>query len=305
MSSELWDLLVIGGGPAGVTAAIYTARMDLKTLLLEKKVIGGQVNESPLIENYPGFTKITGPELSKRFREHLKSEGASVRTVEKVTELELRGKIKTAHTNAGVYRAKAIIIATGCRHRKLAVPGEEELLGKGVSYCALCDATAFRNRRVAVIGGGNTASISSLYLTKFASEVIMVCRDRSIRAERCRRDQLAKLKIKTLYNAEVTKIEKKDKIIHLHLLDRTTDQKTTLEVGGVLVCIGMQPESEVAKEAGVAVDERGRIKVDECMRTNIEGVFAAGDVTGGVCQITTAVGKGTVAAMSAVDYLQL
>lgn len=296
---------MIGGGPAGSTAALYATRMGVKTLLLEREIIGGKVNEAPFVENYPGFIRIQGLDLGRRFKDHLIKEGVDFHTLEKVLDLDLLGDTKSVKTNIADYRTKTVIIATGGRHRKLGVPGEDEFIGKGVGYCALCDATPLKGKKVAVIGSGNTASVSSIYLTKFASEVFLIPRGHKIKAERCLKNRIDELGIQTIYEREVTRMEGEEWLQRVFLKDRKTGVEEALDVGGVIVCIGILPESELARRAGVAVNERGYIKVDGSMRTNIDGVFAAGDITGGIQQITTSVGEGTLAAISACERLSM
>lgn len=301
-----YDVIIVGGGPAGLTAAIYSARAMLRTAVVSKD-FGGQVLDAHLVENYPGFPSIRGSELMERFAEHAKGAGAELVQAE-VLSIERDGDTFIVHTSAGTTRAKAIIYAAGSAHRKLGVPGEEELLGRGVSYCAICDAALFKGKTVAVIGGGNTAFADAELLTEHAEEVYLVHRRREFRAEPIYVERLRRNpKVKFVTPYVVVRIEGGERVEGIVLRNVETGEETFLEVDGVFVDIGMVPRTDLLKPLGVELDESGYVIVREDQSTNIPGLFAAGDVTtamNGVHQIVTAAAQGAVAALSAYEYIK-
>ena len=303
---EHWDLIVIGAGPAGLTAGIYGARSGLKTLVIEEKTPGGAAALTPLIENYPGFAEgISGQDLALRMASQCRKVGATVNELEKVTRLSLKNKEKLVKTDRAKYTASAIIIASGCDYRKLGVPGEEELAGRGVSYCATCDGPFFKGKRVLVVGGGNTAVISAIFLANLASNVKLAHRRNQLRAEEALIQNLYAHKVEILWNTELKQIKGDGKVKNAVLFNNKTSKTVEIDVDGVFVQVGEVPNNKVAKEAGVDVDREGYIIVDERQRTNIEGVYAAGDVTiNPVKQIGTAVGQAIVAAVEAFGYIK-
>jgi thioredoxin reductase (NADPH) len=302
---EKWELIIIGAGAAGLTAGLYGARSGLKTLIIEEKMAGGNTVNAPVIENYPGFISITGQELVQKMVEQCTRFGVEIRQLEKVEGLEL-DNVKKVFTNRNVYEASAIIIATGTHHRKLGVPGEEEFGGKGVSYCAICDAPFFKDRRVLVVGGGNSAAITALYLSEIASTVKLSHRRSQLRAEEALVRELKKKEnVEILWNTVVKEIKGDTLVREVVLYNNETGETSKLETDGVFVQIGEVPNSEFAQKAGIKVDEVGYIIVDVRQRTNKEGVYAAGDVTNRpVKQIGTAVGEGTIAATDAYGYIR-
>jgi thioredoxin reductase (NADPH) len=298
-------LIIIGGGPAGLTAGIYGARSGLKTLLLEEKTLGGAAAESPLIENYPGFPAITGQELVNKMAEHCRKFGVTIKEIEGAKELTLSGEKKIVKTDKASYSASAVIIATGSHYRELGVPGENEFKGRGVSYCAVCDGAFFKGKRVAVIGGGNSAATSALYLSNMASNVKLIHRRDQLRAEEALFRNLQERKVEFIWNSVVREIKGDTKVKSVIVYNKKTDETKEIEVDGVFVQVGEVPNSQLAVKAGVAVDKGGYIIVDERQRTNIAGVFAAGDVTNGpVKQVGTAVGQAIVAATEAFGYIK-
>lgn len=303
---EHWDLIVIGAGPAGLTAGIYGARSGLKTLVIEEKTPGGAAAVTPLIENYPGFAEgISGQELSLKMATHCRKVGATVNEIEKVTRLNLRNKEKLVETDKTKYTASAIIIASGCEYRKLGVSGEKELAGRGVSYCATCDGPFFKERKVMVIGGGNSAVVSAIFLANLTSNVKLAHRRDQLRAEEALIKDLYTNKVEILWNTELKQIKGDVKVKSAVLFNNKTGETVEIDVDGVFVQVGEVPNSQVAKEAGVDVDKGGYIIVDERQRTNIDGVYAAGDVTiTPVKQIGTAVGQGIIAAIEAFGYIK-
>jgi len=302
---EEWELIIIGAGPAGLAAGIYAGRRELKTLILEEKIPGGAAADSPLIENYPGFKSIGGRELMNRMLEHCKSFGAQIHELESVKELSLNQQEKVVKTARGTYRAKAIIVATGSHHRELGVPGEKEFRGRGVSYCATCDGPFFKDKRVIVVGGGNTAAVSALFLADIASEVSLVHRRNQLRAEEAIFRELQRKGVKFFWNSVVKEIRGENLVKSAVIYNQKTGETREIEVDGIFINIGEEPNSQIAKAAGIKVDERGYIIVDSRQRTNIPGVYAAGDVTNcPVKQIGTAVGQGIVAAEEAYGYVR-
>jgi len=303
---ESWDLIIIGGGAAGLAAGIYGARSGLKTLVLDEKLAGGTMADAPLIENYPGFQSINGMELAQKMVAHCRKAGAAIREFEKVLEMNLESDKKIIKTNKTIYEAKAVIIASGSHYRELGVPGEKEFRGKGVSYCGICDGPLFKGKRVLVVGGGNSAVITALYLAEIASEIKIAHRREEFRAEEALITALkAKENIEILWNTEINEIRGERLVNKVIVFNNKTKETKELPVDGIFVQVGEDPNSQLAKEAGVAVDEDGYILVDIRQRTNIPGVYAAGDVTNHpVKQVGTAVGQGITAALEAYGYIR-
>jgi len=303
---EKWDLIIIGAGAAGLAAGIYGSRSGLKTLILEEKLAGGATADAPIVENYPGFMQISGAELAEKMLFHCKKTGVVIRDLEAVTALVLNGELKKVKTSRTEYEATAVIIATGAHYREIGVKGEKEFRGRGVSYCGVCDGPFFKGKKVMVVGGGNTACATTLYLSNLADEVFVVHRRDAFRAEEALvRDLASKGNVKIFWNMEIQEI-KGDKAVKNVVLRRVqTDEIREVAVDGVFVQIGEYANSELAKEAGVESDEEARIKIDIRQRTNVAGVYAAGDVTNHpVKQIGVAVGQGITAALEAYAYIK-
>ena len=303
---EHWDLIVIGAGPAGLTAGIYGARSGLKTLAIEEKTSGGAAAVTPLIENYPGFAEgISGQDLALRMASHCRRVGVTINELEKVIRLTFRNNEKLVKTHKKEYTASAIIVASGCEYRKLGVLGEKELAGRGVSYCATCDGPFFKKKAVLVVGGGNSAVVSAIFLANLASNVKLAHRRNQLRAEDALIKDLHTHKVEILWNTELREIKGDVKVESAVLFNNKTGEDVEINVDGVFVQAGEVPNSQVAKEAGVYVDKESYIIVDERQRTNIDGVYAAGDVTiAPVKQIGTAVGQAIVAAVEAFGYIK-
>jgi len=303
---ESWDLIVVGAGAAGLAAGIYGARSELKTLVLEEKMAGGTTADAPLVENYPGFQSISGIDLAKKMAVHCRSTGVVIHEFERVLSLDLKGEKKIVETNKTTYEAKAVIIASGSHYREIGVPGEKEFRGRGVSYCGICDGPLFKGKRVLVVGGGNSAVITALYIAELASEVKVAHRRDSFRAEEALVTALKrKENVEILWNTEVKEIRGEKLVNKVTVFNNKTGETKEMLVDGVFVQIGEAPNSQLAKEAGVEVDKGGYITVDIRQRTNIEGVYAAGDVTNHpVKQVGTAVGQGITAALDAYGYIR-
>ncbi|MGB9777789.1 MAG: thioredoxin-disulfide reductase [Candidatus Bathyarchaeales archaeon] len=303
---ENWDLIIIGGGAAGLAAGIYGARSGLKTLVLDEKLAGGTMADAPLIENYPGFQTVNGMELAQKMATQCRKAGATIHEFEKVVEMNLKSDKKIIKTNKTAYEAKAVIIASGSHYRELGVPGEKEFRGKGVSYCGICDGPLFKGKRILVVGGGNSAVITALYLADLASEVKIAHRREEFRAEEALVKALkAKGNVEILWSTEISEIKGEKLVNKVIVFNNKTKETKELLVDGVFIQVGEDPNSQLAKEAGVAVDEDGYILVDIRQRTNIVGVYAAGDVTNHpVKQVGTAVGQGITAALEAYGFIR-
>ena len=307
MTEDLnWELIVIGGGPAGMTASIYGARYGLKTLLLESKVLGGAQATSPGIENYPGYTFVVGLDLATKMKEQVKKCGAIIKEITEVKSIDREGDDGEflLETRRGVYRAKAIIIATGGGHKHLNIPGEDQLTGRGVSYCATCDGPLFRDKTVAVVGGGNTAVTEALYLSEVVGKVYLIHRRDELRAEKVVQDYIFNSSVEILWDTIVKEIKGDDLVNELLLQNVKTGEERNLSVDGAFIALGSNPESTLAKSLGVETNERGEILVCSKQSTNIPGVFAAGDVVESMKQIAVAVGHGAIAADSAYSYIR-
>jgi thioredoxin reductase (NADPH) len=301
---DLYDIIIIGGGPAGLTAGLYGARSRAKTLIIEKGKWGGQAATTEELENYPGSVEQpTGPEITSRMKKQAEEFGVETR-VETVTKLELGEKIKKVVTDNAQYRAKTLIIATGAKPRLLGCPGELELRGKGVSYCATCDADFFTDLRVVVVGGGDSAIQEALYLTKFAEKVTVIHRRDELRAAKSIQEKaFANDKIDFIWNSVVSEI-KGDGIVEKVIVKNVkTDELSEVETDGVFMFVGYDPVSELVKGL-VDMDARGYIITDEDMNTSIEGVFAAGDIRKkSLRQVVTAASDGAIAAARAEHYI--
>jgi thioredoxin reductase (NADPH) len=302
---EKSDLIIIGAGAAGLTAGIYGARSGLKTLILEKQMPGGATVESPWIENYPGFSSISGQELIAKMVTHATKFGVQINQFEPVTDLDVKGETKTVRTGKATYEASAVIITTGCHHRELGVPGEKEFSGKGVSYCALCDGAFFKGKKVMVVGGGNNAATSAQILAHLASNVKLIHRREQLRAEEIILEDLRRSNVEFLWNTEVKEIKGNNVVKSVVVSNNKTGEIKEIEVNGVFVQVGEVPNSDFAKNAGIQVDNEGYITVDSQQRTSIPGVYAAGDATTNpVKQIGTAVGQAIVAVVDTFGYIR-
>jgi thioredoxin reductase (NADPH) len=301
-----WDVIIVGAGSAGLAAAIYAVRSGLKTLVLDEKFAGGTISDAPTIVNYPGFAEISGGELAQKMTEHARKLGATIHDIEAVTALSLQGEEKTVTTTAASYQAKAVIIATGSHYKEVGAKGEAAFRGRGVSYCGVCDGPFFKGKHVLVVGGGNSAVITTLYLSGLASKVTVVHRRHMFRAEESLvKDLTAKSNVQVLWNTEIAEIKGDKQVRTVELIDKVSGKTSEVEVAAVFVQVGEAPNSQLAAASGVDVDEHGYIKIDIRQHTNLAGVFGAGDVTNHpVKQVGTAVGQGITAALEAYAYVR-
>lgn len=301
----MYDIIIIGSGPAGLSAAIYAQRACLDTIVIEKNGIsGGQVLNTWEVDNYPGFPGVTGFELSRQFREHANKLGARV-VQDEVVQVELSGNVKKVVCEEETYEARCVILASGAHHRTLEVPGEEELRGAGVSYCATCDGAFFRGRTVAVVGGGDAALEDAIFLARMCEKVYIVHRRDKLRGAKRLQERLQALEnIEFVWNSETAAIEGNGQVEALRLRQTKTGEEKRLDVDGVFIAVGIAPESELY--AGqLELDEQGYIRADESGQTGVPGVFAAGDVrTKALRQILTAASDGANCVASAERYLQ-
>jgi len=301
-----YDIVIVGGGPGGLTAGLYGARAERKTIALEKGLPGGQIANTEEVEDYPGFEHISGAELAMKMAEHAKKFGMELVT-EEVEEVYVDGDERVARCASGtLYRAKAVILSTGGSPVKLGVPGELEYAGKGVSYCAICDGAFFRGQVIAVVGGGDAAVEEGMFLTKFGSKVYIIHRRDQLRAQKIiQKRAFANEKVEFIWNTVVEAISGSDKqVTGLSLKNVKTGEKSTLKVGAVFPFLGFRPNSNLTREA-LRKDQGGYILTDNRMETSIKGIFACGDVRSQlVRQITNAVGDGTTAAVAAEKYIE-
>ena len=302
--SKNYEVVIIGGGPAGLTAGLYTARAGLKSLLIERGAFGGQILNAPLVENYPGFPEgISGAELGALMHQQAAKYGLKTVTAE-VTGVKA-GRTHKIITDGGSFEAKAIIIAVGSEYRKLGVPGEETLVGHGVSYCATCDGFFFRKREVAVVGGGDAAITDALELTQHATKIYVIHRRDQLRAgEVLQKRAMAQPKIRFIWDTIVEEIVGGEVVKALQLRNVKTKKSSALEVAGVFVAVGLKPNSQHFADI-LKLSKSGHISTDETMATSAPGFFAAGDVRqSSARQIATAVGDGATAALAAFSYLR-
>jgi len=302
--TETYDVIIVGAGPAGMAAAIYTGRARLKTLILEKGMPGGQILLTDFVENYPGFPEGVVPfELMDNFRKHAEKFGAKIETDE-VKEIRKEGELWHVVGNKGEYSGRAVIIATGSSYRKLGLPEEVELTGRGISYCGTCDGAFFKDREVAVVGGGDHALTEALFLTKFCTSVKVIHRRDEFRGEKIIQERIfANEKIEVLWDSVIEEIKGKDKLESISIRNVKDETIRELKIDGLFISVGMDPNTSFVKGL-VEMDEMEQIKVSQKMTTSQPGIFAAGDVTN-ACpeQMATAVGTGVAAALAVDEYL--
>ena len=304
ITEHIYDMIVVGGGPGGYTAALYAARAGLDTVVLEKLSAGGQMALTEQIDNYPGFEDgIDGFSLGEKMKRGTERFGVETKLTE-VLSLDLSGAVKKAETSEGPLFARTIVLATGAGPRELGIESEQELIGKGVNYCAACDGMFYKNKTVVIAGGGNTAAADALILSRICKKVIVVHRRDTLRATKIYHEPLMKAEnVEFRWDSEIIELLHDEKVIGIRLRNVKTGEETTLACDGVFVSIGRKPSSELAKDQ-VAVDPAGYIIADESTRTNIPGVFAVGDVrTKALRQVVTAVADGATAVYYAEEYL--
>lgn len=304
MENKVADVLIIGGGAAGLTSAIYCGRAGLKTVLCESGFSGGKIISVNSIENYPGFSSVNGFELAEKMKEQALNSGVEIKEFLKTEKVNLKDKVKNIYTDSTVFEAKCVIIATGSQKVLLDVKNEEKFHGNGVHYCAECDGFLYKNKTVAVTGGGSSAVSAAIYLSESASKVLMIRRKDSFHCEKILLDRLKKISnIQILYNWNITDLLGEDKLIGIEVQNTRNNTRGILSADGVFVFNGSRPSTELFKDV-LSLDSEGYIFTDENMCTNIPGVFAAGDVRSKLCrQITTATADGTAAAYSAEKYI--
>lgn len=300
----MYDTMIIGAGPAGMTAALYAARSNLKVALLERGIYGGQMNNTAEIENYPGYARISGPELADKMFEPLENLGVE-HLFGQVEKIEDHGNYKKIITEDGAFETKTVILASGANHRHLGVPGEEEYNSRGVSYCAVCDGAFFRDEDLLVVGGGDSAVEEAIFLTRFAKSVTIVHRRDQLRAQQLLQERaFANEKISFIWDSVVKEIKGDDRRVTSVVFENVkTGQSSESDFGGVFVYVGLDPVSDFVKDLGIC-DEAGWIVTDQHMKTAIDGIYAIGDVRQkDLRQITTAVGDGAVAGQEVYKYI--
>jgi thioredoxin reductase (NADPH) len=302
---KIYDVIIIGAGPAGMTAAVYASRANLATLMIERGIPGGQMANTEEVENYPGYESILGPELSNKMFEHAKKFGAEYAygDIKEVIDGE---EYKTIKAGAKEYKTRAIIITTGAEYRKIGVKGENELGGRGVSYCAVCDGAFFKNKELVVVGGGDSAVEEGVYLTRFASKVTIIHRRDQLRAQKILQDRaFANEKVDFIWNTTVKEInEENGKVGSVTLVSTENGEEREFKADGVFIYIGLDPLSKPFEALGIT-NEHGYIETNDDMETKIPGIYAAGDVREKTLrQIVTATGDGSIAAQSAQHYIE-
>jgi thioredoxin reductase (NADPH) len=300
----MYDIIIIGGGAAGLTAAIYAVRAGMNVIILEKMGVGGQIMLTDDVENYPGFLFISGPELMERFEKHVEKFGVEIK-YEEVKAIKTKGKIHVVVTDSAEYETISVIVSSGSQPRKLRVPGEDTFIGRGVSYCAVCDGIFYKDKEVAVIGGGDAAIKESIYLTQIVKKITVIHRRDQLRAEKILQDQaFSNPKIDFIWNHVVESVNGKDSFEGITIQNvQNPEEKKTLSVGGVFVYIGHIPNT---KFIDVEKTSNGMIKTNPCsLKTSVNGIFAAGDCRD-TClrQIATCVGDGALSAYNAGEYVE-
>ncbi len=299
----MYDIIIIGCGPAGMTAGIYASIAKKKILILEKEIYGGQIVNANKIKNYPGFEEITGFDYATKLYNQLKNYNPEIK-FEEVIEVNDNGETKQIKTKKSNYIAKSVIIATGSKNKKLGLSNEDKLLGKGISYCATCDGAFYKDKVVAITGGGNTAIDDALYLSNIVKEIFVIYRQKSFKTESINIDELRKKKnVKIILNSNITDIKGKDKLESIVIKNNDTEEKNELHIDGLFIAIGHIPVSGIFKNI-INIDEKGYINSDETCKTNLNGIFVAGDIRKKqIRQLTTACSDGTIAALNACKFL--
>lgn len=303
MSAEI-DLAIIGGGPAGLSAAIQGARLGLETVVLESKSVGGKVLDTQIIEDYPGFVEISSMKLISVMRKQALKSGAKIKELEEVLKIDVFRGEKRIVSSKDMYFAKTIIVATGGKYKKLRVPGEEKYTGRYVFYSAASSGSLLKRKRVAVIGNGTIAALNALMLISTAEAVYLICSDNKLYIDAHLKRKMTRSNINILWNTSVASIDGGASVRKITLVDKITNETRELEVDGVFISLGLEPESDIARQIGVAIDDNKYIVVDKKQRTSVPGIFAAGYVANGILKTAIAVGEGVIAAISAYEYLK-
>lgn len=305
MADKTFDIIILGGGPAGLSAAIYAARSAAKTAIIDISMLGGQPSNYLELENYPGFAKIGGYDLMEKFEEHADMFGIQKFPMEEIQSVDLTSDIKTVTTLNGEFKSKSIIIATGAQSKKLGVEGEKEFVGRGVSYCAVCDGAFYKDKVVAVVGGGNAAVEEACYLTKFASKVYLIHRRDELRADKIVQERAFKNeKLEFIYDTIVNKINGENLVKSATIENVKTHEIKDLAIDGIFPYIGFEPNADLFT-GQVKQDKNGFIIVDEAMQTSVKGVYAIGDVrVTPLRQVITAAADGAIAAVYAGRYIE-
>lgn len=297
----MYDIIIIGGGPAGLTAALYACRANKKTLVIEKETFGGQITFSPKVENIPGFVSLTGNEFAEKLVEQVLEQGADVESCE---ALEIRdGEIKTVVTDCGEFEGKAVVVATGAKHRMLGIEGEEKFVGEGISFCAVCDGAFYKGKRVAVVGGGNSALQEAILLSELAEKVYVIQNLDYLTGEKKLCDQLDKLENVEIITGTVIEAFLGENELEGIVIKNSAGESSELSLDGVFVAIGLIPQNDAFKNV-IELDERGYAVIDESCTAQTDGIFVAGDCrTKKIRQVTTAAADGAIAALAACDYI--
>ena len=303
---EKYDIIIVGAGPGGLTAGIYAGRQGTKTLILDKNLAGGIGREVPEMENYPGFDLVSGLELAEKMKNQCVKnvelhENEGVNTIEKIEDNDYNFKVESDEHS---YLTKTVIIATGSSHQQLNIPGEEEFKGRGVSYCATCDGMFFAGKDIAMVGGGNSALQEAVFLSNLGCNVTVIHRREEFRAEQYLQDKLKEKGIKTIMNATVEEIKGDILVNSITIKDKESGELKDFEVNGVFISVGYKPHTKLAEELGVDLDRNNQIITDKNQKTNIDYVYSAGDVCGGVKQWVVACGEGAIAATSAYKDIE-
>ncbi len=300
---EEYDIIIIGAGPAGLTAGIYAGREGLKSLIIEKNVKGGNANTAPIILNYPGYNSIPGLELLKKISEQAQKY-TEIKENEELKKIERHNNGFRLITSKTEYLTKSIIFCSGTTYRKIGVKGEDEYVGKGISYCSICDGMLFKGRDVIVVGGGNSAAEHALHLKDIGVNVKIVHRRDELRAQKYLQEKLKVEEIPILWNTVLKEIKGNLFVNSVILHNNKTDLEEEIDVKGIFIAVGEIPNSQLANELDAEIDDLNYIVTDKDQKTNIEGVYAAGDITGGVNQLVVACGEGAVAAVNAYNYIK-
>lgn len=296
------DIIIIGAGPGGLTAAMYAGRAELNVLLIEKNFQGGQMINTGEIENYPGILETTGLDLSNAMYEHAKHFGAEF-AFEEVVEIKVEGPVKKVITTSNTYEAKTIILAMGAKARQLGLSNERELWGKGVSYCAICDGGFYRDKVVAVVGGGDTAVEDALYLSRLAKKVYLIYRRDTLRANKSLQRRLFESNVEIIWNSNVTELHAENALTGIDIINSLTEEKTHIEISGLFIAVGSDASTELVKDL-VELNKQGYIISDENCATSVEGIFAVGDIRQKqLRQIITAAADGAISIYEAEKYI--